>query len=419
MNDKIKRRAILAFIMLLTVMLFSSGNVNEIAVAEALENETKSTAKISLFGDIVIHDRMNELAKTEDGYDFSAFFDGTREAIANSDYAICTMETTFPNVTEFTGFPMFKTSGDLATNLKSLGFDLVNTANNHSVDGFEDGIYRTLDILDENGLDHVGTYRSQEERDKNNGILVKNINGISIAFMSYTYGTNGMDTDSFPYAVNLMFHDYKSIPPTSINYDLLRADLAKARELNTDFIAVQLHWGYEYMLEPIAYQNEIANFMFEQGVDLILGGHPHVPQPMELREVTDLNGETKTGFIVYSMGNLLANMDGEFEILTACLDITLEKDNLTNEAYIKHISYKPMVFVDLNAFGIYDADWEIKTCDTRQMMEDYNNGMYDFMTEDVYKSLEQSIVNLHQVFDPKFDEINGGVDVKTWNLTEF
>ncbi len=402
----------------LLVILLGFSSITPKIPAEELAVMGTDSAKISVFGDIVIHDRINEQALTADGsYDFAPLFDGTREVLANSDYGICTLETTFPDVAEFTGYPMFKTSGDLATGLKEVGFDMVNTASNHAMDGFEDGLYRTLDILDENNLDHVGTYRSQAEKDANNGILVKEINGISIAFLSYTYGTNGMDIDNFNYAVNLMYTDYKNLPPQTFDYATMSADLASARALNTDFIAVQLHWGYEYVLEPIPHQVELADFMFEQGVDIILGGHPHVPQPMELREVVDLNGNKKTGFIVYSIGNLLANMDDDYKILSSCIDITLEKDRSTNEAYIKHISYRPLLIVDTVDYGVTDAEWELKLCDTRAMISAYESGVTDNMNEQLYTALKSSIDDLHTVHDPIFDEINGGVDVTTWTPT--
>ncbi len=402
--------------MLANIILFLSVYANVSQLEElTVEVEVLSTAKLSVFGDIVIHDRINAEAMTDEGYDYAPFFDGVRQALSESDYSICTIETSFPDVQYYTGYPMFKTPGELATGLKDVGFDLINTASNHAMDGLEAGLYRTLDILDEQGLDHVGTYRSQEERDENNGIVVKDINGVSVAFMAYTYGTNGMDIDNFDYAVNTIFTDYKSVNPLHVDYEGLDSDLAAARALETDFIVMQLHWGYEYYLEPIEYQEQLSDYFFYNGVDIIVGSHPHVPQPMELREFTDIDGVEKTGFIVYSLGNFFANMDGDYEPLSACVDISLEKNNLTGEAYITHVSYKPLMIFDFHRFGIYSEGRGVKVCDIRAMMSGYESGEGSVLNEWAYLEFERGLENLHLVYDPAFDEVNGGIDVRIWD----
>ena len=123
-----------------------------------------------------------------------------------------------------------------------MGFDLVNTASNHAVDGRLAGIVRTLDVLDEAGLDHVGTYRTQEERDENSGILVKEINGITAAFLDFTYGTHAIPVDDYPYAVNVYNLDYMTTL-VDVDYEMLDADMAAARALDTDVIIVTVHWA--------------------------------------------------------------------------------------------------------------------------------------------------------------------------------
>ncbi|MEG2525970.1 MAG: CapA family protein, partial [Oscillospiraceae bacterium] len=380
--------------------------------------EPKNAANVSLAvcGDIVCHAGLNAEAKKADGtYDYTPIFTGAAETVKNADYAICTMETTFPDTTAYSGYPMFKSPPELAAALKSTGFDMVNTASNHSMDGLKNGLNRTLDILDKNGLDHVGTYRTQEERDKNNGIVVKEINGVSFAFLSFTYGTNGIPTTGFEYAVNIFFNDYLTTL-SDINYARLKADMAAARALNTDVIAVIMHWGNEYAREPIAYQTELADFMFKEGADLILGGHVHVPEPMELRRVVDNEGNEKTGFIAYCLGNLVSCQEDRYTNLTAALDIDLQKNLDTGETYIKHVSYTPMFMVDLVDHNL-KSDWRYRLWNLNSAIASYESGdNLGIMDAKLYNSLLQGREDLHGVMNPQFDIAGGGIDVRKWTL---
>ena len=288
------------------------------------------TVTLTLAGDLVMHTQLNAEALNSDGsYDYTRLFEDVEHYVAGADYALCCLESSLTGGTP-TGYPLFTSPDDLAYSLKEMGFDLINTASNHSMDGFQSGLIRTLDVLDAAGLDHVGTYRSQAERDENNGILVKEINGISIAFLDYTYGTNGIPIYNFPYAVNVYNYDYMTTL-VSPNYDMLEADMAAARALDTDIIAVSVHWGAEYMTTPNVYQERVADFLFEQGADLVIGGHPHVPQPMELREIDNGDGTTRTGFICYCLGNLLSAMRSDYTYLTAMVQLELTKDPDTGE----------------------------------------------------------------------------------------
>ena len=207
----------------------------------------QNTVEITLAyaGDLVCHSGLNAEAFDGETYDYTTLMDGCVSYISNADFSVCCLETTFPDTTDYTGYPMFKSPAGLATSLSTVGFDLITTASNHCMDAYKGGLDATLDVLEENGIDHVGTYRTREERDENNGIVVKEINGISIAFLAYTYGTNGMPVEGFDYAVNLFFKDYLT-DLSVIDYDMLDADMAAARALNTDLIVVFMHWGIEY-----------------------------------------------------------------------------------------------------------------------------------------------------------------------------
>ncbi len=378
------------------------------------EGEHFVDISLGVCGDLVCHSGLNAEAKKSDGtYDYTPIMEGAAGAVANADYAICTLETTFPNVTEYSGYPMFKSPAGLATSLKTLGFDMINTASNHCMDSLKAGLDRTIEVLDENGLDHIGTYRSQEERDANNGIVVKDINGVSIAFVSYTYGTNGIPVSGFDYAVNLLFTDHLTTL-TNVDYTSLKADMAAARALETDMIVALMHWGNEYQREPNAIQTEIADFLFKEGADIILGGHVHVPEPMELRHVVDNEGNEKTGYIVYCMSNFISCQNDRFTNLTAALDLKIRKDLDTGETYLRHVSYKPLFMVDLEDHGL-SSSWRYKLWDLNAAIASYEAGdNLGIINTTLYNALLAGRDDLHTVFDPMFDEANGGVDVQKW-----
>ena len=380
------------------------------------EPTNAANVKLAFCGDIVAHTGLNDQAKKSDGtYNYVSIFSGASDFVKNADYAVCTMETTFPDTTEYSGYPMFKTPADLAVSLKKLGIDMVNTASNHCMDSLLPGLVRTLDVLDKNGLDHVGTYRSQEERDANSGILVKNINGVSFAFLSFTYGTNAIPVTDYPYCANIFFKDYLNTL-TDIDYDRLKTDMAAARALNTDMIVVQMHWGNEYYTEPVDYQKELADLLFQQGADIIIGGHTHVPEPMELRRVKDDEGNEKTCFLVYSLGNFVSCQDDKYTDLTAVLNIDIQKNLDTGETYLRNVSYAPMYMVDLNDVNI-TSDWRYRLWNLQSAIASYQSGNnLGVINDTLYNSMCTGLEDIHSIFGADFDYCNnGGVDVIKWN----
>lgn len=378
------------------------------------EPENFAIANLGVCGDIVLHSGLTAQSLTADGsYNFAPIFGGVADCTSAADYSLCTMETTFAETAQYTGYPRFKSPPELAYSLKSVGFDLINTASNHSVDGDRAGIVRTLDILDSNGLEHVGTYRSPEERDAQNGIVVKDINGISFAFLSFTYGTNAIPVTGFEYAVNIFYNDYMDTL-ADINYDILREDMAAARALNTDVILVQMHWGIEYETSPRAYQVDLSDFLFSEGADIIIGGHPHVPEPMELRKIKDEDGTERVGFIVYSMGNLVSCMDDQYTDLTAALNISVQKDLDTGKTVLRNISYYPMKMMDMLDYGIDSSNryvlWNLSSA-----IESYNAGNnLGIINDAIFADMQQAVEDVHTIMGAEFDRANGGVDAAKW-----
>jgi len=155
----------------------------------------------------------------------------------------------------------------LAYDLKEMGLDMLSTAGNHCLDMGFSGLCRTIDVLDDAKIAHLGTYQTQENRDK---ILFQEVNGVKIAFINYTYGTNGIPVPSGKeFCVNL------------IDQELIKKDIESAKSQNADMIVACMHWGTEYRTSANEEQKQLADFLFKNGVNVILGNHPHVLEPME------------------------------------------------------------------------------------------------------------------------------------------
>ena len=305
-----------------------------------------TVATLAVCGDIMSHMPVTNDAWDEGqgGYDYSPIFAQAAPYLQAADYAVANLETTLSETGPYSGYPAFKSPAALAGDLAEAGFDLLLTANNHCLDRGWDGLVSTLDALDGAGLAHVGTYRSAEEQTAGT-IHVADVGGISVAFLGYTYGTNGIPLpEGREDAVNLFNTDYTTTLPTP-DTPQLEADLAAARALDTDLIAVMIHWGVEYQTTQNSYQEELADLLIANGADLVLGGHSHVPQPIEQRTVAGWDGTERTGFVCYSLGNFISSQVDPLTDTTAVLTLELTLDHETGEAGVTGWSYAPMLMV--------------------------------------------------------------------------
>ena len=297
-------------------------------------------ASLAVCGDAMSHMPTTNDAWNGERYDYARIMAAAKPYVQTADYAVVNLETTLSGGPPYSGYPAFNSPDDMAADLKALGFDLCLTANNHSLDRGFSGLSRTLDVLDGAGLRHVGTSRTQEEYDRN--FVLADVGGVSVAFLGYTYGTNGIPIPKkHPYAINVFNTDYLT-SLSSPDYARLAADLEAARAQDPDLIAVMIHWGLEYKTKENQYQDQLADFLFENGADIILGGHSHVPQPMELRTLDDEDGGTHQGFVCYSLGNFISSQTKPRTNTTAVLTLTLTRDNETGETQVTDYAYAPM-----------------------------------------------------------------------------
>lgn len=304
-------------LLLLTVLLLlgacqSGAQTGDPASAntEAPEDTVK-TVTLLFAGDLMQHQGQINAARLPDGtYDYTDCFAFVKDEISRYDVAIANLEVTLPGP-PYTGYPQFRCPDAFLTAAWQAGFDVMLTANNHCCDSRQKGLERTIHVLDSLGIPHLGTYVNAQTRAKDYPLIIER-NGIRIALLNYTYATNGIPVTK-PNVVNL------------IDKQQMAADIARAKQLQPDVIIANMHWGIEYVLTPPKAVQDIANWLLEQGVDHVIGGHPHVVQPAEVR--TDAQG--KKHLIVWSLGNFISNMTKDNTEVGLMVRMTLTKDSLT------------------------------------------------------------------------------------------
>lgn len=293
---------------------------------EAIENEEIKYIDIVSLGNLIIHQSQINGAKNENGYDFSPSFQYIKEMVSEADISLGILEGALAGG-EPTGYPIFNSPDEVIDSLRDTGIDVVNYANNHIYDYDDEGLQRTIEITKEKGLDVLGIKSTEEEK----SYLVKEVDGVKIGFASYVFETetiNGYKTiNSNPVSINsenlintFNYNDLESF------YNRIASEISAMKAEGVEFIIASMHWGEEYNTYIEATQNEIAKKLNELGVDIILGGHPHVIQPYEI--ICNESGHST--FVIYSQGNSLSNQS-EQEIGVAesedgiMIKFTLEK----------------------------------------------------------------------------------------------
>lgn len=260
-------------------------------------------------GDLMQHKAQIDAARTPEGtYDYAACFAQVKEQISKADIAIGNLEVTLGGK-PYTGYPAFSAPDEYLQAIQDAGFDILLTANNHCLDRGQKGLERTIQQLDSLRIFHAGTYRNDEEREKRYPLFIDK-NGFRIAILNYTYGTNGI----------------KANKPNIVNYidkQLILQDIKQARRCRPDVIIACMHWGEEYRSLPNQEQKALADWLLQQGVTHVIGAHPHVIQPMELRT----NG-LQQHIVAYSLGNFISNMQAPDTDGGLMLTLQLEKDVL-------------------------------------------------------------------------------------------
>lgn len=272
-------------------------------------SDSPEPVTILFAGDAMQHTAQIESAGKSERYDYRHCFSLVENEIKSADLAVVNLEVPLGGK-PYTGYPAFSAPDEYAVALKNAGFDIFLTANNHCLDRRSSkGLLRTIQVLDSIGVRHAGTYRDRSARHSCYPLMIKK-KGIRFAFLNYTYGTNGI----------------KVVPPAVVNYidrNTIKEDIKRARELDADIIVACMHWGEEYKLLPNSEQKGLADMLVEEGVQLVIGGHPHVIQPMEMKY--DEYGNAKA-LVVYSLGNFISNMKTRGTVGGAMVKVTVTKE---------------------------------------------------------------------------------------------
>ena len=248
-------------------------------------------ARVIFAGDVMQHAQQLDAARLNDGtYSYSHWYRHISKEIKSNDLAIANLETPIYK-NGFSGYPSFCAPDSFLYAIRDAGFNVVLFANNHCFDKGKRGAMYTLDLLDSLNIAHCGVYRNAEEREERYPLIMES-NGIKIAILNYTYGTNGNNVPE-PMVVNL------------IDKPTIENDIFKAKSKGADVIIACMHWGDEYVRIAPKRIQELSHWLIENGVDHIIGNHPHIIQPIEIRENPNTPDQHT---VVYSTGNLVSNM---------------------------------------------------------------------------------------------------------------
>ena len=332
-------------------------------------------------GDIMQHETQLNMARLNNGeYSFSYCFRHIKKTIESADISIANLETTI-GASGYSGYPSFCAPDSFLHAVKEAGFKVLLFANNHCMDKGKRGALHTLALLDSLQIAHCGVYRNEKERRERYPLIIEK-RGVRVAILNYTYSTNGREIPK-PMVVNL------------IDKEIIARDIQAAKEKNPDAIIACMHWGDEYVSLPSQQIKELSNWLIEQGVDHIIGNHPHVVQPLEIRESKTM---PEKNVVAYSTGNLVSNMslrrtDGGIMIAMKLLKI-MNYTRPTNVRYLltwiapkekdgkRDFTIYPAATTQIQGWDYAEQKRQLFIEDSRSLFKKHNKGDITEMTID-------------------------------------
>ena len=254
--------------------------------------EQETSARIMANGDLLYHDIIYISAKKSDGtYDFHENFEYVKPWLKQADLVLGDFEGTVNKDHYLAGYPLFNAPGEVMDAIKDAGYQVLDLAHNHILDSQIEGVVSTADAIEKAGMTPVGVY-THESRDKAL-LLIKEVKGIKVAILAYSYGFNGIEQSISQEDYNRYLSD--------LDEDKMKAEIERA-EKEADITIIMPQMGVEYQIEPTEEQKKLYHKMIDWGADIIFGGHPHVVEPAE---TVEKDGDKK--LIIYSMGNFISN----------------------------------------------------------------------------------------------------------------
>lgn len=375
-----------------------------VATPEPLRNA--ETIRLAFAGDLVGQAGLTTDAQRtgDDGavtYDFSEELDGVRTSLEGTDLAACTLVS---SLTDSGGYDAYTMPGAVADALKDAGFDLVNAASDHILDRGLDGLMETVDILRRSGLGVLGAYDSA-----NRSLLMANVNGVKVGFLSYTYSTATSTGNSQPVSIadnnwclDLMTTDYMTTME-QVDYTKIDTDIAAIREAGADIIVCFAYWwnNTQYYTEPRANQTEVVDHLLASGVDILIGGGVKSPQPIQVRTVARDGGNANC-VVCYSLSSLMSCFTDEYTNLSAVAQIDVSRDTDTGEVWVSGVSARPL-FMSNTSSG--EAGGRYRLLDAQDTVDYYDQSD---VTEETYNAVVAGINDLKALMGEEYFR-DGGV----------
>lgn len=353
------------------------------------------TAKISAVGDILCQMDMIDDAKTSDGYDFSHMFTEISKFVKNSDLAIGTLETNFIEG-KYSGVGKYNSPIEFLKAVKDSGIGLVSLAHNHVLDYGTQGLETTISKIKEQNIEITGIKENSErtneqdentldeEKQENPDFTgnIKEINGIKVAFLGYTYGLSNENE----------VNEEEKKKANIYSEELAKKDIEYAKQSSNYIIAI-MHWGDVNSSEISEYQRNITSFLVENGVDMILGAHPSVVEPMEMIQTE----EGKNVLVAYSLGNYMSTLKYDDANVELILNIQISKSSDSDKAVLQKVDYKPIYVLDNGT----KAENRFELTDMKKLAQDYANGDTSRISRKTYESIISKLEKLQNTVNSK------------------
>lgn len=358
--------------------IFTSVDENIKESSEPSESATK-IAKISAVGDILCQMDMIEDAKGNDSYDFTHMFSNITKYTQNSDLTIGTLETNFVEE-NYSGSGKYNSPKEFLDAVKKSGVGLVSVAHNHGLDYGTEGLTKTVQTIQEKEIAVTGIAGNAENENAEFTGLIKEIRGIKVAFLAYTYGLSNE---------NSLTEEEKK-QANIYTEELVQKDMEYAKE-NSNYIIVLMHWGDVNSSNISENQKNITSFLVKQGVDMILGAHPSVVEPMEIIQ----NEEGRNVLVAYSLGNYISTLKYQNADVEIILNIQIAKEADSEKAVLQKVDYTPIYMLDNGK----NAENRYELADMKLLAYNYANGDESKITRKKYDEIISKLEKLKEIVE--------------------
>lgn len=369
------------------------------------------TVTLAFAGDVVgqaglTTDAQNTSEDGETSYDYSLQLAGVTDILSGAELSACTLVSTLAETGDYDSYHM---SASFANALVASGFRVVNAATDHILDYGLDGLMETVSILNGAGLQTVGAYPSE----LSHGLFIANAGDLKVAFLSYTYGTGGNSAANNPWCVDILTTDYMTEQVT-VDYERIDADIAAVKEAGADLVVCYVYWwdNTQYYTNPRDNQIEVADYLTQNGVDILIGGGVKAPQPIEVKTVERADGTKANTVVCYSLSNLMSCFQDKYTNLSAVAKIEVSRDVDTGDVWISGVSYDPLFMLDTEDNGAYgEEDERYWVLDAYGALAAYEEQQEGAVTPEAYEAISTGIADLQSILGAEYDGENGGVEI--------